>query len=64
MDDFNEWEDQIVPRAFISGFIVLSYIVSYVGAWTTLELLHKRTSGRGLYNWYVRPHRGRPVASG
>lgn len=32
------------------GFIVLSYVVSLVGAWTTLELLLKRTGGSGLYN--------------
>ncbi|KAI9837624.1 MAG: hypothetical protein M1838_004784 [Thelocarpon superellum] len=53
MDTFSDWENQIVPRSFIPGFIVLSYVVSYLGAWTTLELLHKRTSGRGLYNWFL-----------
>jgi NO-binding membrane sensor protein with MHYT domain len=36
-----------------AGFIVLSYLVSLVGCITTLELLHRRTSRRGLYNWYL-----------
>jgi NO-binding membrane sensor protein with MHYT domain len=26
--------------------------VSWIGAWTTLELINKRAAGRGLYNWY------------
>ncbi len=49
-------EGEIVPRTFTTGYIVLSYIVSYVGALTTLELIHRRTADTGLYNWYV-PHK-------
>jgi hypothetical protein len=26
-------------------------LVSWIGAWTTLELINKRTAARGLYNW-------------
>lgn len=48
---WQDWEGQIVPRAFSAGYVVLSYLVSYVGAWTTLELINRRTAGRGLYNW-------------
>lgn len=48
---WNEWEGKIVPRAFSPGYVVLSYVVSYVGAATTLELFNIRTAGRGLYNW-------------
>jgi hypothetical protein len=48
-----EWEGRIVPRAFSVGYIVLSYLVSFVGAWTTLELINRRTGGRGLYNWFA-----------
>ncbi|KAI9761140.1 MAG: hypothetical protein M4579_001187 [Chaenotheca gracillima] len=44
---------EIVPRSFVPGFIILSYAVSYVGALSTLELLHRRTSPRGLYNWFL-----------
>ena len=39
--------------SYNAGFIVLSYLVSLVGCITTLELLHRRTSRRGLYNWYL-----------
>ncbi|KAH6721072.1 hypothetical protein BKA61DRAFT_504742 [Leptodontidium sp. MPI-SDFR-AT-0119] len=50
---WQEWEGRIVPRGFSIGYIVLSYLVSYVGAWTTLELFNRRTSGKGMYNWYL-----------
>jgi hypothetical protein len=33
------------------GIIVVSYLISVVGAQTTLELLTKRTHIHGLYNW-------------
>ncbi|KFY33851.1 hypothetical protein V494_07268 [Pseudogymnoascus sp. VKM F-4513 (FW-928)] len=49
--DWKAWEGRIVPREFTPGFVVLSYLVSFIGAWTTLELLHRRTAGKGLYNW-------------
>ncbi|KAI0900364.1 hypothetical protein F4806DRAFT_153356 [Annulohypoxylon nitens] len=41
---------RIVPRSFQHGLIVVSYIVSCVGAVLTLELLHRRTSPHGLTN--------------
>ncbi|KAL8845949.1 MAG: hypothetical protein Q9221_008928 [Calogaya cf. arnoldii] len=44
---------EIVPHHFSAGYIVLSYLVSFVGCWTTLKLLHRRTSHRGYYNWYL-----------
>ena len=44
---------QITPCSYNAGFIVLAYMVSWVGCITTLELLHRRTSRRVLYNWYV-----------
>lgn len=45
-------EGQIISRTISPGLVVLSYVVSWIGAWTTLELINKRTAGRGLYNWY------------
>ena len=51
MDVGPDLRDQIVPRSFTPGYVVLSYLVSYVGSWTTLELLHRRTAERGFYNW-------------
>jgi NO-binding membrane sensor protein with MHYT domain len=35
------------------GFTVLSIFTSVAGCITTLELLHRRTSTKGLFNWYV-----------
>ena len=32
------------------GYIVLAYCVSVVGAWTTIELLLRRTGGAGKWN--------------
>jgi len=52
MDD-SHLVGKILPQSYSVGFVVLSYVVSYIGALTTLELLHLRTSYRGAYNWYV-----------
>lgn len=51
--DWAQWEGKIVPRSFSAGYVVLSYVVSYIGALTTLELIHRRTALRGIYNWYA-----------
>ncbi|KAI9676790.1 MAG: hypothetical protein M1829_002885 [Trizodia sp. TS-e1964] len=53
--DYSEgdFQGQIIPHSFAPIFVVLSYLVSYVGSLTTLELLHRRTAGKGLYNWYL-----------
>jgi hypothetical protein len=47
-------EGHIISRSYNPGFVVLSFMISYVGAWTTMELLQKRTSWKGSYNWYVK----------
>ncbi|RKF63074.1 putative mhyt domain signaling protein [Erysiphe neolycopersici] len=46
-------EGSIVSRRFASGFIILSYFISYIGSWATLELISRRTSNSGLYNWLI-----------
>jgi NO-binding membrane sensor protein with MHYT domain len=51
--NFTALEGHVVTRSYNPGFVVLSYMISYVGAWTTLELLNKRTSWKGSYNWYM-----------
>ncbi|KAI9769297.1 MAG: hypothetical protein M1839_003774 [Geoglossum umbratile] len=51
--DYGYLVGKILPQSYSVGFVVLSYVVSYVGALTTLELLHRRTSRRGAYNWYL-----------
>ncbi|PYH83818.1 MHYT domain signaling protein [Aspergillus uvarum CBS 121591] len=42
-----------IPVSYLGGYIFLSYVVSMMGCTTTLELLHRRTSRAGLYNWYL-----------
>lgn len=42
-----------MSHSYDAGFIVLSYLVSLAGCWTSLELLHRRTGTRGYYNWYL-----------
>jgi NO-binding membrane sensor protein with MHYT domain len=42
---------KIVSLSLLPGYVVLSFLISYVGAWTTLELINRRTSSKGLYNW-------------
>ncbi|EAA27046.2 hypothetical protein GE21DRAFT_9596 [Neurospora crassa] len=41
---------QIVPFHLSPGIILLSYIISLCGAISTLELMNRRTSRKGLYN--------------
>lgn len=41
-----------VHASYRAGFIVLSYFVSLIGCTTALELLHRRTSRHGAFNWY------------
>jgi NO-binding membrane sensor protein with MHYT domain len=53
--DFSLQAGHSVSHSYNAGYVVLSYIVSFSGTWTALELLHRRTSARGLYNWYVLP---------
>ncbi|KAK8071200.1 hypothetical protein PG997_011403 [Apiospora hydei] len=39
-----------VPVKFDPGFVVLSFLVSLIGAGCTLELINRRTSLKGLFN--------------
>jgi hypothetical protein len=47
---------QLVPYHFTPWVILLSYFVSLIGAETTVELLHRRRTGRGLISQYVYLH--------
>ncbi|KAM5354725.1 hypothetical protein ACJ41O_001372 [Fusarium nematophilum] len=49
-DLFREYQGQIVPQRYNAGFVALSYVISLVGAGSTLELLNRRTAFRGLFN--------------
>ncbi|KAH8685526.1 hypothetical protein BGZ60DRAFT_522818 [Tricladium varicosporioides] len=46
-------DGHIVERTFNPGYVVLSYLISYVGAWTTVEIINKRTTLRGSWNWSI-----------
>ncbi|KAI1495256.1 hypothetical protein F5X96DRAFT_675847 [Biscogniauxia mediterranea] len=48
-----QYEGEIVPRAFKAGFVVLSFVVSLIGAISTLELINRRTSRNGLLNHFL-----------
>ncbi|KAF7547297.1 hypothetical protein G7046_g9049 [Stylonectria norvegica] len=45
-----QYQGQIVPQSYNAGFVALSYVVSFVGAASTLELINRRTGFRGLFN--------------
>lgn len=47
------YQGHIVPQSYNAGFVALSYVVSLVGAGSTLELINRRTGLRGLFNQYV-----------
>ncbi|CAG9981343.1 unnamed protein product [Clonostachys byssicola] len=46
----HKYEGQMVHQQFNAGFVVLSYIVSLIGAGSTLELINRRTGFKGLFN--------------
>ncbi|KAH7111102.1 hypothetical protein B0J11DRAFT_199184 [Dendryphion nanum] len=54
---------ELVPYHFTPWIILLSYFVSLIGAETTVELLHRRCTGRGLISQYALLHLcGQPVS--
>ncbi|XWW98907.1 hypothetical protein V2A60_006911 [Cordyceps javanica] len=49
----DEYTGKTVPYSFHAGFVCLSYAVSLVGAGSTLELMRRRTSHKGLHNFLL-----------
>ncbi|KAK3345833.1 hypothetical protein B0T25DRAFT_570990 [Lasiosphaeria hispida] len=49
-DDLSQYLGQVVPFRFNPAILALSYAVSLVGAASTLELINRRTSRKGIYN--------------
>jgi hypothetical protein len=47
---FDLWDGHVVPRSFDPGFVALSYVVSFIGAASTLELINRRTAPKGIFN--------------
>ncbi|KAL5918622.1 hypothetical protein ACKVV7_006562 [Pyricularia oryzae] len=46
----DKWHGQLVPWSYEGGFIALSFVVSLIGAATTLELIQRRTAQTGKLN--------------
>ncbi|RGP66429.1 signaling ykow [Fusarium longipes] len=46
----HDYQGHIVPQSYNAGFVALSYVVSLVGAGSTLELINRRTGFKGLFN--------------
>ncbi|KAG5999825.1 hypothetical protein E4U21_006256, partial [Claviceps maximensis] len=45
-----QYMGKLVPYSFNGGFVCLSYGISLIGTGTSLELIRRRTSHRGLHN--------------
>jgi NO-binding membrane sensor protein with MHYT domain len=39
--------------SYDAGYVVLSFFTSLIGCLTTIELLQRRKSTLGAYNWYA-----------
>lgn len=44
-------EGDWIPFRLEPGIVVASYFVSLTGAITTVEILHRRKEGKGIYRW-------------
>ncbi|TWU77255.1 hypothetical protein ED733_002806 [Metarhizium rileyi] len=45
-----DYAGKLVPYSFNGGFVCLSFAISLVGTFTSLEMIRKRTSHRGKHN--------------
>ncbi|KAF4459602.1 Signaling ykoW [Fusarium albosuccineum] len=52
-DLLEQYEGQIVPKAYNAGYLTLSYLISLVGAASTLELVNRRSWFNGISNHLV-----------
>ncbi|UPK92944.1 hypothetical protein LCI18_003879 [Fusarium solani-melongenae] len=48
-----QYQGQIVPKAYNAGYLALSYLISLVGAASTLELVNRRSWFNGISNHLV-----------
>ncbi|RBQ73523.1 hypothetical protein FVER14953_20450 [Fusarium verticillioides] len=48
-----QYQGHIVPKAYNAGYLALSYLISLVGAASTLELINRRSWFNGISNQYV-----------
>ena len=52
LGNWQPWAGKSVPRSLAPGYVIASFFISYIGAWTTLELLNRRSANKGWYNWF------------
>lgn len=53
MSSQDQIEGHAQPLHCAWGFVFLSFAVSFIGAFTTIELLHRRGNFKGLHKWRV-----------
>ena len=49
-DDLSQYLGEVIPFHFDARILAQSFIVSLIGAASTVELINRRTSRKGLYN--------------
>ncbi|TPX17558.1 uncharacterized protein E0L32_012151 [Thyridium curvatum] len=54
-DLLRQYQGHIVSQNYNAGFIALSYLVSFVGSASTLELINRRTGSKGFFNQLTAP---------
>lgn len=47
------YQGQVVPKAYNAGYVALSFLISLVGAASTLELINRRSWFNGISNQYA-----------
>lgn len=53
INNYVSYESGYAPRHVQVGYLILSFVIGYIGSLSTLELLQLRTSTRGAYNWFL-----------
>ncbi|KAH7356761.1 hypothetical protein BKA65DRAFT_548146 [Rhexocercosporidium sp. MPI-PUGE-AT-0058] len=52
LEELNALQGEIISKSYKAGYVVLSYLVGCLGAFTTLEIMKRRAASNGWYNWY------------
>lgn len=47
------YRGHVVPKEYNAGYVALSYLISLVGAASTLELINRRSWFNGISNQYA-----------
>ena len=49
-DDLSQYLGEVIPFHFDTPILAMSFVVSLIGAASTVELINRRTSRKGAYN--------------